>query len=183
MHILLEHTEFRYPQPATLVDAIQIPSHQLYYQKRSDLENETAFKSFLAAVESLHCDHYSHTTVGLTHNTKKCFICDKTKDRMHMLHHRKGSNQFLRFGPPPHENIADIFAHQGLYLEIYATNQYNDNVPICSDCEATYHPYGQDHFCPAVRIAECAMAESIMYRHWKKVRNWDCCSAVTPQDN
>ena len=180
MHVLLEHTEFRYPQSATLVDAIHIPSHQLYHQKHSDSENENAFKSFLAAVEALHGDRYSHTIVGLAHDTKKCFICDKAEDGMHMSHHRKGSNQLLRFGPPPRENIADIFAHHGLYLEVYTTNQYSDALPICSDCKAVRSPDCQDYFGPAVRIAECAMAESIIYRQWKKAHDWHCCSTLNP---
>ena len=117
MRTILEYTEFRYPQPETLVHETRVPRHQLYHQKRSHSKNKIAFKSFLAAVEALHCDHHSHTTVFLAHDTKTCFICDKTTDITHGLHHYKDSSQVLRFGQAPPENIADVFAKYGLYLE------------------------------------------------------------------
>ena len=178
LKMIIEHTEFDYPQPETHVQEIRVPRHQLFHRKRSDSENLVAFQSFLAAVEAMHCDHYSHTTVFLTHDAETCFICDGTKDVMHMLRHRKGSQQILRFGPAPPENIADIFARYGLYLEVDTSSQYNDELPICSDCKAIYNEQGKDYFCPAVRIAECTMAESIMFRHWRNGVAWDCCSAI-----
>jgi len=178
LHMIIAHTEFDYPQPETLVQEIRVPRHQLFRRKHSDSENLIAFQSFLAAVEALHCNHHSHTTVFVTHDTETCFICNKTKDIMHMLRHHKGSQQILRFGPAPPENIANIFAHYGLYLEVDNSTQYKDELQICSDCKAIYNEQEKDYFCPAVRIAECTMAESIMFRHWRNGVAWDCCSTI-----
>jgi len=174
----LQHTEFRFPHPETIISQTNIPHHQRYHRKRSHLQNRIAFKSFLAALEALHSPKYSHTTAFLAHDAKTCFICDKTSDVMHGLHHHKGSQQILRFGPAPPEDIADMFAKSGLYLEVDTSSQYNDELLICSDCKATDQKQSKDYFCPARRMADCHTAESIMYRHWKNSVFWQCCSTV-----
>ena len=176
--VTLQHAEFRFPHPETIISQTHIPHHQRYDRKRSHLKNKIAFKRFLTAVEALHCQKYSHTTVYLTHDTKTCFVCDKTSDVMHGRRHHKGSQQILRFGPAPPEDIADIFAKYGLYLEVDTSSQYNDEMPICSDCKAIDKKQSKDYFCPARRMADCHTAESIMYRHWKNNVFWHCCSTV-----
>jgi len=175
---VLQHTEFRYPHPQSSISQTNIPHHQRYHRKRSHLKNKIAFKRFLTAVEALHCKKYCHTTVYLAHDTKTCFICDKTSDVMHARHHHNGSEQILRFGPVPPENIADMFAESGLYLEVNTSSQYNDEMPICSDCKAAGKKQSKDYFCPERRMADCHMAENIMYRHWKNSVFWHCCSTV-----
>jgi hypothetical protein len=176
--IQLQHTEFRYPHRQSIISRTNIPHHQRYHRKRSHLKNMIAFKRFLKAVEALHCKKHDSTTVYLAHDTKTCFICDKTSDVMHARHHHKGSEQILRFGPVPSENIADRFALSGLYLEVDTSSQYNDKIPICSDCEADDQKQSKDYFCPERRMAECHLAEKIMYRHWKNDVFWHCCSFV-----
>ena len=175
---MFAHTEFCFPHPKTIISQTNIPHHQRYHRKRSDLNNRKAFKSFLTAVEALHCQKYSHTTVFLVHDTKTCFICDKTSDVMLGRHHHGDSQQVLRFGPAPPENIADIFAKYGLYLDVDTSSQYNNEIQICSDCKAAYKKQSKDYFCPARRMAECHTAESIMYQHWKNSVFWHCCSTV-----
>lgn len=135
--VTLEHTEFRYPHPWTIINKTNIPHHQRYHHKRSHLKNRKAFKVFLTTVEALHCPKYSYTTVFLVHDTKTCFICDKTRDVMHGLNHHKGSQQYFMFGTGPPEDIPNKFAPYGLYLEVVTGSEYNEAMPICSDCKAT----------------------------------------------
>ena len=181
--VTLQHTEFRHLDPQSIVSQTHIPHHQRYHRKRSHLKNRIAFKRFLTAVEALHCKKNCATTVYLAHDTTTCFICDKTSDVMHARHHHKGSQQILRFGPVPPENIADMFALSGLYLEVDTSSQYNDEIPICSDCKADGKKQSKDYFCPQRRMAECHLAEKIMYRHWKNDVFWHCCSFVYPDED
>ena len=181
--IKLQHTVFRYPDTQSIVTQTNIPHHQRYNRKRSHLKNRIAFKRFLTAVEALDCKKNCSTTVYLAHDTKTCFICDKTSDVMHARHYHKGSEQILRFGPVPPENIDAMFGRSGLYLEVDTSSQYNDEIPICSDCEADGKKQSKDYFCPERRMAECHLAEKIMYRHWKNHVSWHCASFMYPDED
>jgi len=183
--VVLQHTEFRYQHSQSIISHTKIPHQQRYHRRRSHLKNMIAFKRFLKAVEALHCKKHDSTTVFLAHDTKTCFICDKTSEVMHARHHHKGSEQILRFGPVPPENIAGMLARSGLYLHVDTSSQYNDEIPICSDCEADCKKQSEDYkdyFCPERRMAECHLAEKIIYRHWKNDVFWNCCTFLYPDE-
>ena len=179
----LRHTEFRYPQPPTVLDEISVPRQQLYQAARSPEQNRRAFKAFLGALQRLHCDHHSHTTVFLAHDAKTCFMCDQTTEVMHHIFHHKNGGRYLRFGPPPPADIADVHAMNGLYLQVDTSSQYNDGLLMCSECHDKQTSLEcMDFYSPKVRTADCRAAESIMFRNWKHIRSWECCSTIyTPQ--
>jgi len=176
---VVRYEEFRYPQTPTLVHETRIPRHHLYHPKRSHAYNTRAFRRLLASLEALHSDDlHSHTTVFVTHDTNTCFLCEKTSDDMILLYHRKGSSQFLPLGKPPPEDGGDLYSMRGLYLRVDTSDEYNKEVPICPACFSTHATALYDPLCPATRKAECARAESIMYRHWQRGGSWDCRSTI-----
>jgi hypothetical protein len=102
---------------------------------------------------------------------------------MHARRYHKGSEQILRFGPVPPENIDGMFGPSGLYLEVDTSSQYNDEIPICSDCKADGEKQSKYYFSPEKRMAECHLAEKIIYRHWKNDVFWNCCTFLYPDED